>query len=212
MDFNLSTLEYIWCSRGNMDNESYRLVCSKSSYLLFEGMTPICGHWRVARRNLGFKSNEVEIVQNERLKCWSNHIQTSGKIVARGRNWLQLISERHFRRYTDLLIIANSLHYQCLWWGLYHIPTEASSSSCQWHSTDYQQAIRTIPKMKIRFQGTFIIEELDRLDRGGCLCRFDRITEKRSVLRRRWKPLPTWKVQEESLHMEMLKAYRRISN
>jgi isobutyryl-CoA mutase len=60
-------------------------------------------------------------------------------------------------------------------------------------------------KMKIRLQGSFIIEELTELVEEAVYLEFDRITERGGVLGAMETMYQRGKIQEESLHYETLK-------
>lgn len=190
-------VEY-YLSRG-MDINSF---APNLSFFFSNGIDPeysVIG--RVARR-IWAKSMKYKYGGNERSQMLKYHIQTSGRSLH-----AQEISFNDIRTTLQALYAiydnCNSLHTNAYDEAI-TTPTEESVRRAMAIQLIINKELG-LAKNENPIQGSFIIEELTDLVEEAIYAEFDRITERGGVLGAMETMYQRGKIQEESLHYEMLK-------
>lgn len=156
---------------------------------------------RVARR-IWAKAMKYKYNANERSQKLKYHIQTSGRSLH-----AQEISFNDIRTTLQALYAiydnCNSLHTNAYDEAI-TTPTEESVRRAMAIQLIINRELG-LAKNENPLQGSFIIEELTELVEEAVLAEFDRITERGGVLGAMETMYQRGKIQEESLHYEMLK-------
>jgi methylmalonyl-CoA mutase len=156
---------------------------------------------RVARR-IWAKAMKYKYGANERSQKLKYHIQTSGRSLH-----AQEISFNDIRTTLQALYAiydnCNSLHTNAYDEAI-TTPTEESVRRAMAIQLIINHELG-LAKNENPLQGAFIIEELTHLVEEAVLAEFDRITERGGVLGAMETMYQRSKIQEESLHYEMLK-------
>jgi isobutyryl-CoA mutase len=156
---------------------------------------------RVARR-IWAKAMKHKYGANERSQMLKYHIQTSGRSLH-----AQEISFNDIRTTLQALYAifdnCNSLHTNAYDEAI-TTPTEESVRRAMAIQLIINQELG-LAKNENPIQGSFIIEELTDLVEEAVMLEFDRITERGGVLGAMETMYQRGKIQEESLHYEMLK-------
>lgn len=156
---------------------------------------------RVARR-IWAKAMKYKYNGNERSQKLKYHIQTSGRSLH-----AQEISFNDIRTTLQALYAiydnCNSLHTNAYDEAI-TTPTEESVRRAMAIQLIINRELG-LAKNENPLQGSFIIEELTELVEEAVLAEFDRITERGGVLGAMETMYQRGKIQEESLHYEMLK-------
>ena len=195
---NAFTFVEYYLSRG-MDIDAF---APNLSFFFSNGIDPeyaVIG--RVARR-IWSKAMKYKYGGNERSQKLKYHIQTSGRSLH-----AQEIAFNDIRTTLQALYAiydnCNSLHTNAYDEAI-TTPTEESVR----RAVAIQLIINKelgLAKNENPLQGSFIIEELTDLVEEAVLTEFDRITERGGVLGAMERMYQRSKIQEESLHYEMLK-------
>jgi methylmalonyl-CoA mutase len=190
-------VEYYLARGMNIDDFARNL-----SFFFSNGIDPeyaVIG--RVARR-IWAKAMKYKYGANERSQKLKYHIQTSGRSLH-----AQEIAFNDIRTTLQALYAiydnCNSLHTNAYDEAI-TTPTEESVR----RAVAIQMIINKelgLAKNENPLQGSFIIEELTDLVENAVLLEFDRITERGGVLGAMETMYQRGKIQEESMHYEMLK-------
>ena len=190
-------VEY-YLSRGmNIDDFAPNL-----SFFFSNGMDPeysVIG--RVARR-IWAKSMKYKYKANKRSQMLKYHIQTSGRSLHAQEidfNDIRTTLQALYAIYDN----CNSLHTNAYDEAI-TTPTEESVRRAMAIQLIINRELGTA-KNENPNQGAFLIEELTNLVEAAVMNEFDRITERGGVLGAMERMYQRNKIQEESLHYEMLK-------
>ena len=190
-------VEY-YLSRGmNIDDFAPNL-----SFFFSNGMDPeysVIG--RVARR-IWAKSMKYKYKANKRSQMLKYHIQTSGRSLHAQEidfNDIRTTLQALYAIYDN----CNSLHTNAYDEAI-TTPTEESVRRAMAIQLIINRELGTA-KNENPNQGSFLIEELTGLVEDAVMAEFDRITERGGVLGAMERMYQRNKIQEESLHYEMLK-------
>ena len=190
-------VEY-YLSRGmNIDDFAPNL-----SFFFSNGMDPeysVIG--RVARR-IWAKSMKYKYNSNKRSQMLKYHIQTSGRSLHAQEidfNDIRTTLQALYAIYDN----CNSLHTNAYDEAI-TTPTEESVRRAMAIQLIINRELGTA-KNENPSQGAFLIEELTSLVEEAVLVEFDRISERGGVLGAMERMYQRNKIQEESLHYEMLK-------
>ena len=190
-------VEY-YLSRGmNIDDFAPNL-----SFFFSNGMDPeysVIG--RVARR-IWAKSMKYKYKANKRSQMLKYHIQTSGRSLHAQEidfNDIRTTLQALYAIYDN----CNSLHTNAYDEAI-TTPTEESVRRAMAIQLIINRELGTA-KNENPNQGAFLIEELTDLVEEAVMTEFDRITERGGVLGAMERMYQRNKIQEESLHYEMLK-------
>jgi len=190
-------VEY-YLSRGmNIDDFAPNL-----SFFFSNGVDPeysVIG--RVARR-IWAKAMKLKYGGNERSQMLKYHIQTSGRSLHAQEidfNDIRTTLQALYAIYDN----CNSLHTNAYDEAI-TTPTEESVRRAMAIQLIINKELG-LAKNENPLQGSFIIEELTDLVEEAVLTEFDRITERGGVLGAMETMYQRSKIQEESLHYEMLK-------
>ena len=190
-------VEY-YLSRGmNIDDFAPNL-----SFFFSNGMDPeysVIG--RVARR-IWAKSMKYKYKANKRSQMLKYHIQTSGRSLHAQEidfNDIRTTLQALYAIYDN----CNSLHTNAYDEAI-TTPTEESVRRAMAIQLIINRELGTA-KNENPNQGAFLIEELTNLVEEAVMTEFDRITERGGVLGAMERMYQRNKIQEESLHYEMLK-------
>lgn len=156
---------------------------------------------RVARR-IWAKSMKLKYGANERSQMLKYHIQTSGRSLHAQEidfNDIRTTLQALYAIYDN----CNSLHTNAYDEAI-TTPTEASVRRAMAIQLIINKELG-LTKNENPIQGAFIIEELTDLVEEAVYVEFDRITERGGVLGAMETMYQRGKIQEESLHYEMLK-------
>ena len=155
---------------------------------------------RVARR-IWAKAMREKYGASSRAQMLKYHIQTSGRSLHAQEidfNDIRTTLQALYAIYDN----CNSLHTNAYDEAI-TTPTEAECPACHGHSAHHQQRAR-FGQVENPLQGSFIIEQLTDLVEEAVLSEFDRITERGGVLGAMETMYQRSRIQEESLHYEML--------
>jgi methylmalonyl-CoA mutase len=190
-------VEY-YLSRGmNIDDFAPNL-----SFFFSNGMDPeysVIG--RVARR-IWAKSMKYKYKANKRSQMLKYHIQTSGRSLHAQEidfNDIRTTLQALYAIYDN----CNSLHTNAYDEAI-TTPTEESVRRAMAIQLIINRELGTA-KNENPNQGSFLIEEMTNLVEEAVLAEFDRITDRGGVLGAMERMYQRNKIQEESLHYEMLK-------
>ncbi|EKB48166.1 methylmalonyl-CoA mutase family protein [Cecembia lonarensis] len=156
---------------------------------------------RVARR-IWAKAMKLKYGANERSQMLKYHIQTSGRSLHAQEidfNDIRTTLQALYAIYDN----CNSLHTNAYDEAI-TTPTEASVRRAMAIQLIINKELG-LAKNENPLQGSFIIEELTDLVEEAVYMEFDRITERGGVLGAMETMYQRGKIQEESLHYEMLK-------
>ncbi|MFD2033547.1 methylmalonyl-CoA mutase family protein [Belliella marina] len=156
---------------------------------------------RVARR-IWAKAMKLKYAANERSQMLKYHIQTSGRSLHAQEidfNDIRTTLQALYAIYDN----CNSLHTNAYDEAI-TTPTEASVRRAMAIQLIINKELG-LAKNENPLQGAFIIEELTDLVEEAVYVEFDRITERGGVLGAMETMYQRGKIQEESLHYEMLK-------
>lgn len=156
---------------------------------------------RVARR-IWAKAMKLKYAANERSQMLKYHIQTSGRSLHAQEidfNDIRTTLQALYAIYDN----CNSLHTNAYDEAI-TTPTEASVRRAMAIQLIINKELG-LTKNENPLQGSFIIEELTELVEEAVYVEFDRITERGGVLGAMETMYQRGKIQEESLHYEMLK-------
>ncbi len=156
---------------------------------------------RVARR-IWAKAMKLKYGANERSQMLKYHIQTSGRSLHAQEidfNDIRTTLQALYAIYDN----CNSLHTNAYDEAI-TTPTEASVRRAMAIQLIINKELG-LAKNENPLQGAFIIEELTDLVEEAVYAEFDRITERGGVLGAMETMYQRGKIQEESLHYEMLK-------
>ncbi len=156
---------------------------------------------RVARR-IWAKAMKMKYHGNERSQMLKYHIQTSGRSLHAQEidfNDIRTTLQALYAIYDN----CNSLHTNAFDEAI-TTPTEASVRRAMAIQLIINRELG-LAKNENPLQGSFIIEELTDLVEEAVYAEFDRITERGGVLGAMETMYQRGKIQEESLHYEMLK-------
>jgi methylmalonyl-CoA mutase len=156
---------------------------------------------RVARR-IWAKAMKLKYGGNERSQMLKYHIQTSGRSLHAQEidfNDIRTTLQALYAIYDN----CNSLHTNAYDEAI-TTPTEESVRRAMAIQLIINKELG-LAKNENPLQGSFIIEELTDLVEEAVLTEFDRITERGGVLGAMETMYQRGKIQEESLHYEMLK-------
>jgi methylmalonyl-CoA mutase len=156
---------------------------------------------RVARR-IWAKAMKMKYGANERAQMLKYHIQTSGRSLHAQEidfNDIRTTLQALYAIYDN----CNSLHTNAYDEAI-TTPTEASVRRAMAIQLIINKELG-LAKNENPLQGAFIIEELTDLVEEAVYVEFDRITERGGVLGAMETMYQRGKIQEESLHYEMLK-------
>lgn len=156
---------------------------------------------RVARR-VWAKAMKLKYAANERSQMLKYHIQTSGRSLHAQEidfNDIRTTLQALYAIYDN----CNSLHTNAYDEAI-TTPTEASVRRAMAIQLIINKELG-LTKNENPLQGSFIIEELTELVEEAVYVEFDRITERGGVLGAMETMYQRGKIQEESLHYEMLK-------
>ncbi|GHB26859.1 methylmalonyl-CoA mutase family protein [Mongoliitalea lutea] len=156
---------------------------------------------RVARR-IWAKAMKLKYGANERSQMLKYHIQTSGRSLHAQEidfNDIRTTLQALYAIYDN----CNSLHTNAYDEAI-TTPTEASVRRAMAIQLIINKELG-LAKNENPIQGSFIIEELTDLVEEAVYTEFDRITERGGVLGAMETMYQRGKIQEESLHYEMLK-------
>ncbi|SEG20185.1 methylmalonyl-CoA mutase family protein [Algoriphagus boritolerans] len=156
---------------------------------------------RVARR-IWAKAMKLKYGANERSQMLKYHIQTSGRSLHAQEidfNDIRTTLQALYAIYDN----CNSLHTNAYDEAI-TTPTEASVRRAMAIQLIINKELG-LTKNENPLQGAFIIEELTDLVEEAVYAEFDRITERGGVLGAMETMYQRGKIQEESLHYEMLK-------
>ena len=156
---------------------------------------------RVARR-IWAKAMKLKYGANERSQMLKYHIQTSGRSLHAQEidfNDIRTTLQALYAIYDN----CNSLHTNAYDEAI-TTPTEASVRRAMAIQLIINKELG-LAKNENPLQGSFIIEELTDLVEEAVYAEFDRITERGGVLGAMETMYQRGKIQEESLHYEMLK-------
>ncbi|AFL86058.1 methylmalonyl-CoA mutase family protein [Belliella baltica DSM 15883] len=156
---------------------------------------------RVARR-IWAKAMKLKYAANERSQMLKYHIQTSGRSLHAQEidfNDIRTTLQALYAIYDN----CNSLHTNAYDEAI-TTPTEASVRRAMAIQLIINKELG-LAKNENPLQGSFIIEELTDLVEEAVYVEFDRITERGGVLGAMETMYQRGKIQEESLHYEMLK-------
>ena len=156
---------------------------------------------RVARR-IWAKAMKLKYGANERSQMLKYHIQTSGRSLHAQEidfNDIRTTLQALYAIYDN----CNSLHTNAYDEAI-TTPTEASVRRAMAIQLIINKELG-LAKNENPIQGSFIIEELTDLVEEAVYVEFDRITERGGVLGAMETMYQRGKIQEESLHYEMLK-------
>jgi methylmalonyl-CoA mutase len=156
---------------------------------------------RVARR-IWAKAMKLKYNANERSQMLKYHIQTSGRSLHAQEidfNDIRTTLQALYAIYDN----CNSLHTNAYDEAI-TTPTEESVRRAMAIQLIINRELG-LAKNENPLQGSFIIEELTELVEEAVLTEFDRITERGGVLGSMETMYQRGKIQEESLHYEMLK-------
>jgi methylmalonyl-CoA mutase len=156
---------------------------------------------RVARR-IWAKAMKMKYHGNERSQMLKYHIQTSGRSLHAQEidfNDIRTTLQALYAIYDN----CNSLHTNAYDEAI-TTPTEASVRRAMAIQLIINRELG-LAKNENPLQGSFIIEELTDLVEEAVYVEFDRITERGGVLGAMETMYQRGKIQEESLHYEMLK-------
>jgi methylmalonyl-CoA mutase len=156
---------------------------------------------RVARR-IWAKAMKLKYGANERSQMLKYHIQTSGRSLHAQEidfNDIRTTLQALYAIYDN----CNSLHTNAYDEAI-TTPTEASVRRAMAIQLIINRELG-LAKNENPLQGAFIIEELTDLVEEAVYVEFDRITERGGVLGAMETMYQRGKIQEESLHYEMLK-------
>lgn len=156
---------------------------------------------RVARR-IWAKAMKYKYKANERSQKLKYHIQTSGRSLHAQEidfNDIRTTLQALYAIYDN----CNSLHTNAYDEAI-TTPTEESVRRAMAIQLIINRELGTV-KTENFIQGSFLIEELTNLVEEAVLAEFDRITERGGVLGAMERMYQRNKIQEESLHYEMLK-------
>jgi len=156
---------------------------------------------RVARR-IWAKAMKLKYGANERSQMLKYHIQTSGRSLHAQEidfNDIRTTLQALYAIYDN----CNSLHTNAYDEAI-TTPTEASVRRAMAIQLIINKELG-LAKNENPLQGSFIIEELTDLVEEAVYVEFDRITERGGVLGAMETMYQRGKIQEESLHYEMLK-------
>jgi methylmalonyl-CoA mutase len=156
---------------------------------------------RVARR-IWAKAMKLKYGANERSQMLKYHIQTSGRSLHAQEidfNDIRTTLQALYAIYDN----CNSLHTNAYDEAI-TTPTEASVRRAMAIQLIINKELG-LAKNENPIQGAFIIEELTDLVEEAVYAEFDRITERGGVLGAMETMYQRGKIQEESLHYEMLK-------
>jgi isobutyryl-CoA mutase len=156
---------------------------------------------RVARR-IWAKAMKLKYGANERSQMLKYHIQTSGRSLHAQEidfNDIRTTLQALYAIYDN----CNSLHTNAYDEAI-TTPTEASVRRAMAIQLIINKELG-LAKNENPLQGAFIIEELTDLVEEAVYVEFDRITERGGVLGAMETMYQRGKIQEESLHYEMLK-------
>ncbi|MCH7398427.1 methylmalonyl-CoA mutase family protein [Belliella sp. DSM 107340] len=156
---------------------------------------------RVARR-IWAKAMKLKYAANERSQMLKYHIQTSGRSLHAQEidfNDIRTTLQALYAIYDN----CNSLHTNAYDEAI-TTPTEASVRRAMAIQLIINKELG-LAKNENPLQGAFIIEELTDLVEEAVYTEFDRITERGGVLGAMETMYQRGKIQEESLHYEMLK-------
>ncbi|GMQ24149.1 methylmalonyl-CoA mutase family protein [Algoriphagus sp. oki45] len=156
---------------------------------------------RVARR-IWAKAMKLKYGANERSQMLKYHIQTSGRSLHAQEidfNDIRTTLQALYAIYDN----CNSLHTNAYDEAI-TTPTEASVRRAMAIQLIINKELG-LAKNENPLQGSFIIEELTDLVEEAVYLEFDRITERGGVLGAMETMYQRGKIQEESLHYEMLK-------
>jgi methylmalonyl-CoA mutase len=156
---------------------------------------------RVARR-VWAKAMKLKYHGNERSQMLKYHIQTSGRSLHAQEidfNDIRTTLQALYAIYDN----CNSLHTNAYDEAI-TTPTEASVRRAMAIQLIINKELG-LTKNENPLQGSFIIEELTDLVEEAVYAEFDRITERGGVLGAMETMYQRGKIQEESLHYEMLK-------
>ncbi|WP_194774448.1 methylmalonyl-CoA mutase family protein [Pararhodonellum marinum] len=190
-------VEY-YVSRGMNINE----FAPNLSFFFSNGIDPeyaVIG--RVARR-IWAKAMKLKYQANERSQMLKYHIQTSGRSLHAQEidfNDIRTTLQALYAIYDN----CNSLHTNAYDEAI-TTPTEASVRRAMAIQLIINKELG-LAKNENPTQGAFIIEELTDLVEEAVYLEFDRITERGGVLGAMETMYQRGKIQEESLHYEMLK-------
>ncbi|WP_026950126.1 methylmalonyl-CoA mutase family protein [Algoriphagus mannitolivorans] len=190
-------VEY-YVSRGMDVNE----FAPNLSFFFSNGIDPeyaVIG--RVARR-IWAKAMKLKYGANERSQMLKYHIQTSGRSLHAQEidfNDIRTTLQALYAIYDN----CNSLHTNAYDEAI-TTPTEASVRRAMAIQLIINKELG-LAKNENPLQGSFIIEELTDLVEEAVYAEFDRITERGGVLGAMETMYQRGKIQEESLHYEMLK-------
>lgn len=190
-------VEY-YVSRGMDINE----FAPNLSFFFSNGIDPeyaVIG--RVARR-IWAKAMKLKYGANERSQMLKYHIQTSGRSLHAQEidfNDIRTTLQALYAIYDN----CNSLHTNAYDEAI-TTPTEASVRRAMAIQLIINKELG-LTKNENPLQGAFIIEELTDLVEEAVYVEFDRITERGGVLGAMETMYQRGKIQEESLHYEMLK-------
>ncbi|MDF2158078.1 methylmalonyl-CoA mutase family protein [Algoriphagus sp. CAU 1675] len=190
-------VEY-YVSRGMDVNE----FAPNLSFFFSNGIDPeyaVIG--RVARR-IWAKAMKLKYGANERSQMLKYHIQTSGRSLHAQEidfNDIRTTLQALYAIYDN----CNSLHTNAYDEAI-TTPTEASVRRAMAIQLIINKELG-LAKNENPLQGAFIIEELTDLVEEAVYLEFDRITERGGVLGAMETMYQRGKIQEESLHYEMLK-------
>lgn len=190
-------VEY-YVSRGMSIND----FAPNLSFFFSNGIDPeyaVIG--RVARR-IWAKAMKLKYGANERSQMLKYHIQTSGRSLHAQEidfNDIRTTLQALYAIYDN----CNSLHTNAYDEAI-TTPTEASVRRAMAIQLIINKELG-LTKNENPIQGAFIIEELTDLVEEAVYLEFDRITERGGVLGAMETMYQRGKIQEESLHYEMLK-------
>jgi methylmalonyl-CoA mutase len=156
---------------------------------------------RVARR-IWAKAMKLKYAADERSQLLKYHIQTSGRSLHAQEidfNDIRTTLQALYAIYDN----CNSLHTNAYDEAI-TTPTEASVRRAMAIQLIINKELG-LTKNENPLQGSFIIEELTELVEEAVYIEFDRITERGGVLGAMETMYQRGKIQEESLHYEMLK-------
>ena len=156
---------------------------------------------RVARR-IWAKAMKLKYNANERSQMLKYHIQTSGRSLHAQEidfNDIRTTLQALYAIYDN----CNSLHTNAYDEAI-TTPTEESVRRAMAIQLIINRELG-LAKNENPLQGSFIIDELTELVENAVLTEFDRITERGGVLGSMETMYQRGKIQEESLHYEMLK-------
>ena len=157
---------------------------------------------RVARR-IWAKAMKLKYGANERSQMLKYHIQTSGRSLHAQEidfNDIRTTLQALYAIYDN----CNSLHTNAYDEAI-TTPTEASVRRAMAIQLIINKELG-LAKNENPLQGAFIIEELTDLVEEAVYVEFDRITERGGVLGAMETMYQRGKIQEESMHYEMLKV------